>query len=717
MVTTRRLLSGVALVIVLGACRAIAGLHDLEYVASSGTGDDSGDSGAGNEAGGSDDAPVCNLPSAGTAAVRVGDFVPSTDRYAVCVHRTDGTSPLDDVPLPSAGGPGCPSSIGFADVLAPIGLPPGTYDMSVTAPGSGCGKAAVSVQGVTLADGATTGVYLLVAVGSPVQAIELVPLPETTAGEENSSLRLVNAMVGGTPLDFGFAAGLTQPTTLLLRLFSDVPYGRTGAPWAGAPYTVDANGYVSADVRSSSPAYGIAPSGQTDLTRLIKPVITIEHGYSVFAAGSSTDARFPLELVMCDEASPKGAFTDCGETVEVRTATFDPSLTGTFEPLVSVRLQGTIDTAAHLDADVECVVDVFPSTTRDAIVAEAMPDYPYAVEFKDTPGTPFDDPTDQDGGIPAAPTSPPCAPSDSLLQSFLACTEASCSTKPNDPSGTVIPIAGDCLSNNCYSQTVAFVSGEPVCWSCALSEMESGSPWSKLQGDCEQSANAGYAFDGDPGTLILSRFPIVSSDQWVLPSTQWRVAIAHAVLAPSANTTLDFYCTYLNNTYTGPTHPYVGQYGGGAPTSDAEWEAEQLLEAQKLVAYVQRTSGQLGRRAVVAGNFYAGGAWPAQSIAAIGDPSTFPTLNTFPLAMTPGYVPACTFCASNPITTPPGTAPTVTSNWTVFSLLVNVAATDVTSSGVIDDKPTIAYQPPDGGSYEIPPSQLYGYAATVRVRP
>jgi len=714
MVTSRRVLLGVVLVLVLGACRAIAGLHDLQYVASSGVGDDSGAGDDGGNSGDADAAPVCTLPALGTAAVRVGDFVPSTDRYAVCLHRTDGTSTLDDVPLPGAAGPGCPASIGFADVLAPIGLPPGTYDVSVAAPGSGCGSPVATARGVVLAGGATTAAYLL---ASTAQTIELMPFPETIAQGENSSLRLLNAVAGGPALDFGLTADAATPTTLLVAYFTNVASGHAGAPWTGAPYAVDANGYVSNDFLSSSPPYGVTPSGQKAISRLIRRLLATGHGYTVFAAGSNTDARFPLELVMCDEASPRGAFTDCGEIVDVRAAAFDLYLTGTFTPLLSVRGQAALDAAAHLDADVECVSDVFPSASRDAIAAEAKPMYPYSVQFKDTLDTPFDDPTDQDGGIPAPPTSPPCMPSDAALQSFLTCAIASCSTSPNDTSGTIIASGADCLSNSCYSQGAALAVGEPACWSCALAEMESGSPWSKLQSDCEQNVKAGLSFDGDFGAIILSRFPVVSSDQWVLPSTQWRVAIAHAVLAAGASTTFDFYCTFLDTTYTGPTHPYVGQYGGGAPTSDAEWEAEQLLQAQKLVAYVQRTSGQLGRRAVVAGNFFAGGSWPAQSISAVGATSTFPTLNTFPLATTPDYVPACTSCASNPITTPPGTPPTAPNNWNVFSLLVNVATTDVTSSAVILDQATVPYQPPDGGAYEIPPSPYYGYQATVRVRP
>jgi len=714
MVTLRRVLVAGALLLLLGACRAIAGLHDLQYVASSGGGDDAGS--AADVVAEGDAAPACTLPALGDAAVRVGDFVPSTDRYAVCLHRTDGTTSLDDLPLPGAAGPGCPASIGFADVLAPIGLPSGTYDVSVAAPGAGCGSPAATAHGVVLSGGTSTAVYLL---QGAAQTIELTPFPETIAQGQNSSLRFLNAVAGGSPLDFGLTTAPTMPTTLLSAYFTQVAYGHTGAPWVGAPSAIDANGYLSVDFISASLPYGVAPSGQKAVSRLINQNLTTSHGYTVFAAGSSTDARFPTELVMCDEASLRGAFTSCGEIVDVRTAAYDADLTGTFSPLQPSRQQAALDAMAQLDADVQCVVDVFPSALRDALVAEARPRYPYSVRFKDTPDTPVDDPTDQNGNIPAPPTSPPCTPSDAALQSFLTCTVASCSTSPNDTSGTLIVSgATDCLSNNCYSPTAALVYNEPSCWSCALAEMESGASWSKLQSDCEQNVKAGLSFDGDVGTVILSRLPVISSDQFVLPATQWRTAVSHAVLAAGGGTPFDFYCTALDVAYTGATHPYVGQYGGGAPNSDAQWAAEQLLEAQKLVAYVQRTSGQLGRRAVVAGNFSAGGSWPGQSISGVSEATTFATLNTFPLAMTPGYVPSCTDCASNPITTPPGTPAGSANTWTVFSLLVNVATTDVSSSGVVLDQPVVSYQPPDGGApYALPPSRFYGYAATVRVRP
>jgi len=699
---------GLILLLVVGACSAIAGLRDLQYVASSESGDDAGRS---EDA---DAAPVCALPALGTAAIRVGDFLPSTARYAVCIHRTDGTTALDDVALPGAGGSGCPGSFGFADVLAPIGLPPGSYDVNVVAAGADCASPALaSARGVSLVDGTTTALYLLEGTESV-----LSPFPETASFASTSSLRFIDVVVDGGPLDFGLAAGATMPTTLLGPFFTGVAYGDTGAPWSGAPYTIDANGYVQVDFRTGNPAYGVAPSGQKALSRLIKQTLSASHGYTVFAAGSSTDPLFPLELVMCDEGSSTGAFTSCGEIVDVRVAAYDPYMVGPLGPLVSVRQQAAIEATAQLNADVVCVGDLYPYPLRQTLASEAAQNYRYSVYFHDTLSTPVDDPTTQDGGIPSPPTSPPCAPSDSALESFVACAQSNCSTIPNSMSGSISAFGVDCLTNNCYAQSGALAIGEPTCWSCALADFESGATWSTLETDCEQNPQAGLAFEGDVGTIILSRFPVLSSDQFVLPGTQWRIAVSRAVLAVGTSTTLDFYCAVLDVPYTGPTHPYVGQYGGGATASDGEWAAEQLLQAQKLVAYVDRSSVELGRRAILAGNFEAGGSWAAQSITGVSAATTFAELNTFPLATTPGYVPQCTTCAANPITTPPGSALTAASTWTVFSLLANIPTTDVTSSGVVLDQPLISVEPPEGGApYEIPASPNYGYQATIRVRP
>ena len=90
------------------------------------------------------------------------------------------------------------------------------------------------------------------------------------------------------------------------------------------------------------------------------------------------------------------------------------------------------------------------------------------------------------------------------------------------------------------------------------------------------------------------------------------------------------YCNHLTPIFTSPFFPYTGQYGDGTNTSSA-WQAEQELQAEKLIDRVTEISGD--RPAVILGDLNAGHAYPDQDIVAEGEP----TLDLLEAAYDPAY--------------------------------------------------------------------------------
>lgn len=149
------------------------------------------------------------------------------------------------------------------------------------------------------------------------------------------------------------------------------------------------------------------------------------------------------------------------------------------------------------------------------------------------------------------------------------------------------------------------------------------------------------------------------------------------------------------------TFPYTGQYGDGM-TGAAGWQAEQELQAEKLIDYVAETSGN--RPAVIMGDLNAGDAYPEEEIIAEGKA----TLDLLELAFTPAYSPdygpLCTFCSTNPV------AESESSVWIDHILLYNIAAESVASTARIYDQDVV---PVDGMT--VPLSDHFGMRSVLVV--
>jgi hypothetical protein len=302
------------------------------------------------------------------------------------------------------------------------------------------------------------------------------------------------------------------------------------------------------------------------------------------------------------------------------------------------------------------------------------------------------------------------------LNALVDCARDKCSTAMGDETATALP--GQCLQTSCASQFLAILTTDTTCYSCALTHLQSYQTMASTRSECTTNNDARFAYDGNNGQVLLSKLPIKASGHVLLPSTEWRVAILNADLTistPSGDTDVDVYCTTLT-TPAGDsfTRPYTGQYGDGM-TKGAAWSAENLLQAQKLEAYVQTTSRN--RRAVVLGEFYAGPDYNdgmTQVLTSV-TPMTFQSLLTsFGAGVVPSYTPACTYCSSNPL------VGGMASYWESHVFLHQIPITDVLSTSIHFTDPVVPITtgtPPNTMTTMVPLSTHYGLRSVVSFQP
>jgi endonuclease/exonuclease/phosphatase family metal-dependent hydrolase len=218
--------------------------------------------------------------------------------------------------------------------------------------------------------------------------------------------------------------------------------------------------------------------------------------------------------------------------------------------------------------------------------------------------------------------------------------------------------------------------------------------------------NQDLAFRGQNSVMILSRHPLKDATNWVIPGTWNRRNFLSATVELPNGAELDTYCNHLTPIFNDFTLPYTGQYGAGL-TGAAGWQAEQELQAQKLIDYVSDTSGT--RPAVILGDFNTGRAYPAEDIVAEGE-ETLDLLETaFTQAVAADYAPLCTFCNTNPVTNPTDD-PLATSVWIDHILLSNLSADAVLSTERIYDEDVVPV-----GDEMVPLSDHFGMRSVIVV--
>ena len=241
------------------------------------------------------------------------------------------------------------------------------------------------------------------------------------------------------------------------------------------------------------------------------------------------------------------------------------------------------------------------------------------------------------------------------------------------------------------------------CYACIVTQLPT-STFADIRDSCANVVNQDLAFGGQDGLMLLSVHPLQNADEWVLPGTWNRRTILSATVELPNDARLDAYCNHLTPIFDEApinTFPYTGQYGEGM-TDAGGWQAEQELQAQKVIDYVERTSQS--RPAVIMGDLNSGFAYPEEDIVAEGEETLSLLETAFLPAYAEDYTPECTFCAANPVTDADASV------WIDHILLYNLTADHVVSTERVFDQDVVPV-----GEMTVPLSDHYGLSSVIMV--
>jgi len=399
-----------------------------------------------------------------------------------------------------------------------------------------------------------------------------------------------------------------------------------------------------------------------------------------------------------DDAAPSNG-------VEIAIETFNVGLAGAFIGYESERRDALAAALPATDADVVCLQEVWRQSDKDLLLDATSEAFPYSVAFTHDLDTSIDDAADQNGDVPPAPTTPPCASLTTDLEDALTCLRESCSTVPGSDDGQTT--STDCAESECIGVVASLLlSSDPDalrCYACIATSLPTET-FGDIRDLCTTEPNAGLAFGGQSGVVLLSKLPLSNERAWVLPGTWNRRVVVSATATLSNHATVDVHCNHLTPIFDSTAYPYTGSYGEGDVGADG-WAAEQLLQADKLVAYV----GESESPAIVLGDFNASHDYPEDGRIVVGEGTA--TLDRLEEAFTPavasGYEPICTFCPDNPLNTPE-TSP----EWIDHIFLANVPASAVKSTERTRADSSVTVE---GGS--VPLSDHYGLRSVVSIAP
>ena len=270
-------------------------------------------------------------------------------------------------------------------------------------------------------------------------------------------------------------------------------------------------------------------------------------------------------------------------------ATFNAGLAVGFVPGAEDRAQKTADAVNALDSDVVCLQEVW----RDD----------HAALFTDSWDHSFAPDAQQEYGDGAACT-------EDELSGLLECVDENCADACTDE-------LVDCVFDNCAFQ---FLGLEETCQGCVMANV--GGDIATVTDTCLVE-DTHYAYGGSFGTAIVSRHPLVSTEEHVFSSTTNRRSILHAVVdGPRGET--DVYCTHLTAIFD--LIPYTGDAGS--------WEEEQQDQIEDLRTFVDETA--TGEVALL-GDFNNGPDQHVNNYNALKDGYKNP------------YDGDCTYCRDNPL--------------------------------------------------------------------
>lgn len=698
------------------ACETVLGIEDRSVWRGSDAGGPDAGMGDGTvEADVWEPPPGCSLPAQGASSLRLGHLMASMRRVDFCLGR-DGV--FDGVvPVLFGSGTDCPSGLGYRDLTAAFGVEPGAYAVRVVDAGASCSSEPVAETDVDVEAEATVALHLLGVEGEP----SIVRLRESRpTGVSQALVRFVHAAATEGPVDLGFSDAVEPPASLAGVAFANVDFGGTALPGSSGVFgAVDADGYVSVQMIGEI-SFGAATAGQDAVRAVCTRSAPPGTASTLFLIGSESDPAFPLELWGCSESAASDVLADCGSVapVDLTFALYNVYLNGVWA-VEAPRREPLLASVPGVEADVLVLSEAWSDEDKLAFVQAAKERFPYAHWVSTDFATEADDPRDVGGQVPPAYEEAPCAQVLPDLNEALDCVRDACTDVGTEDGYLVTKDTTGCLTKNCIAKLMALSApAGQACWRCMLLELQSFHTIGETRQVCAEEPLARYSYDGMAAPLLLSRYPLSDKTATVLPATAWRAVVLRATLELDDGLKVDVYggnLAYLHEDCL--TRPYTGHYGNGASCPDA-YVQEQLLQADRLVGWIKERSTLLRRPALVALDTDTGLGFDGEGQAALAErsPEVFHALQAgLAVAAPADYVPLCTRCRDNPLTTPPTMTPSGTSTWTQHLFLQNLPVAEVRS---MDRLLTEAVHDFTDGeqSYKIPPSPHYGIRSTVRVR-
>ena len=255
------------------------------------------------------------------------------------------------------------------------------------------------------------------------------------------------------------------------------------------------------------------------------------------------------------------------------------------------------------------------------LIIQAAKQFPYVYEIDTTTATQPDDPPQEDGGIPAPPTGPPCGPpvSGTQVTSAYSCAAQKCAGQSED--GGIGPLDQNtsCIVTSCLLdfaplyfpvQTSPVETADDICFDCVLLNMlDPTETLPEGQSICTGSLEPAFMYQGQTPLLVLSKYPFNSMKSYTYPSTGIQRGILKVQVQFEDNLSIDVFCTQLASPQLDSSLPYVGNYGQDVPSLDGGpgengWADEQALQAKRAVSWIQSEVQRDGVPGVVMGTFY-----------------------------------------------------------------------------------------------------------------
>ncbi|MBX3234116.1 MAG: endonuclease/exonuclease/phosphatase family protein [Labilithrix sp.] len=406
--------------------------------------------------------------------------------------------------------------------------------------------------------------------------------------------------------------------------------------------------------------------------------------------------------------APDAALVDAPDApMELAVETFNIGLAGAFVPNEAARRPKVIEAIGAMNADIVCLQEAWFESDKDAIEAAAKATFPHVARRLHDLDTPIEDAADETGAVPPPFTTPPCSgASVARVERGLECLAASCSTIPSSMDGRTTSTA--CAIESCQDRVAELVVGAPRCYGC-LAPLLPTETFATIRQECTTNPKAGLGFNGASGVMILSKYPLRDVDDLVLPGTWNRRVVLRATADLPNGAAIDVHCNHLTPIFDGLSFPYTGQYGAGA-TTRVGWEAEQRLQASKLLTYVEQRPGI----AVVLGDFNTGPEvkkGDTVTVEAEG-PRTYELLTSkLTPALAAGFEPQCTYCGDNPNNNDTNKA------WIDHVFLRGLGVDDVVTTERTFIEANVSADVPDAGPVLVPLSDHYGLRASLRVPP